>query len=186
MLGSFENSAFETSLSNARLEALDHRSRSRTPGNAIHNRPETPDQLLDREWSELPYAMMRITAARRPWDNKRVYWRDRTVQLGDIDLNLTRARNQSNTHRYAATYKLDELRRDFALQPSLEDDVLRWSAPDLCDARLTTAQLAEKLLTRLVTFYTLGLYTPTPTSSASPGRSSLPSARSPHSCPPPR
>ena len=186
MLGSFDNSSFETSLKSSPLEVFDRRSRSKALATQTNRQVETPAQLLEHEWSELPYAMMRITAARRPWDNKRVYWRDRTVQLGDIDLNLTRARNQSNTHRYAATYKLDELRRDFALQPSLEDDVLRWSAPDLCDARLTTAQLAEKLLTRLVTFYTLGLYTPTPTSSASPGRSSLPSARSPHSCPPPR
>ena len=32
------------------------------------------DQLLEHDWSELPYAMMRITAARRPWDGKRVYW----------------------------------------------------------------------------------------------------------------
>ena len=129
------------------------------------------DQLLEHDWSELPYAMMRITAARRPWDGKRVYWRDRTVQLGEIDLNLTMVRAQDDAPRYVAVYTQEELHRKFALHPSLEDGQLRWSAPGICDATdLTTDQLAEKLLSKLVTFYTTGLFTLT--SPASPDPSS--------------
>lgn len=115
------------------------------------------DQLLERQWPELPYAMMRITAARRPWDGNRVYWRDRTVQLGEVDLNLARTRTRDGASSYTATYALDELRREFPLQPSLEDDQLRWSAHGISDVNLTTDQLAEKLLAKLVTFYTTGL-----------------------------
>lgn len=116
------------------------------------------NQLLDREWSELPYAMMRITAARRPWDGNRVYWRDRNVQLGEVDLHLSRSRVHDNgTSRYSAIYAREDLRRDFALQPLLEDDQLRWAAPGISDVQLTTDQLAEKLLSKLVTFYTSGL-----------------------------
>jgi hypothetical protein len=70
-----------------------------------------------------------------------------------------------------ATYRQDELRRDFPLQPALENDQLRWSAPGISDVQLTTEQLAEKLLSRLVTFYSGGL-SPAPTSSASPSLSS--------------
>ena len=126
------------------------------------------NQLIENEWSELPYAMMRITAARRPWDGKRLYWRDRNVQLGDIDLNLIRSRTQDDVSTYTASYTQEELRRSFALHPSLEDDELRWSAPGICDASLTTVQLAEKLLIKLVTFYTTGLSAPTSTASPSP------------------
>lgn len=118
---------------------------------------EQLDQLLDREWSELPYTMMRITAARRPWDNNRVYWRDRNVQLGEIDLHLAKGRAQEDASRYTAVYRHEELRRDFPLQPSFEDNQLRWTAPGITDAKLTTNQLAERLLGKLVTFYTGGL-----------------------------
>ncbi len=133
---------------------------------------QTPAQLIEREWSELPYAMMRLTAARRPWDANRIYWRDRTVQLGEIDLNLAKIRAEDDASPYLATYTQNEVRRDFALQPSPEDDQLRWTAPGISDVDLTTDQLAEKLLGKLVTFYTSGLSKPTPTSSASPGPSS--------------
>jgi hypothetical protein len=134
---------------------------------------QTLNNLLERDWSELPYAMMRITAARRPWDGNRVYWRDRTVQLGEIDLNLVKNPAQGDTPRYTALYTHDELRRSFALHPSLEDGQLRWSAPGVYDAaQLTTDQLAEKLLARLVTFYTTGLSKTSPTSPASPDLSS--------------
>jgi hypothetical protein len=129
------------------------------------------DQLLERQWSELPYAMMRITAARRPWDGNRVYWRDRTVQLGGVELNLARTRAQADASSYKATYALDELRRKFPLHPSLEDDQLRWSAPGISEVNLTTDQLAEKLLAKLVAFYTTGL-PKSATSPASPGPSS--------------
>jgi hypothetical protein len=126
--------------------------------------------LLEREWSELPYAMMRITAARRPWDGNRVYWRDRTVQLGEIDLNLTKSRARDDASRYTAAYAREELRRSFILQPLFEGDQLLWSAPGISDATLTTDQLAEKLLSKLVIFYTAGLSDPT--SSASPNPAS--------------
>jgi hypothetical protein len=128
--------------------------------------------VLERDWSELPYAMMRITAARRPWDGRRVYWRDRTVQLGDIDLNLVDTRTRDDLPSYTATYALDDLRREFTLHPSLEDNQLRWSAPGISEVNLTTDQLAEKLLSKLVTFYATGLSSPTATSPASPDLSS--------------
>jgi hypothetical protein len=114
------------------------------------------NHLIETDWEELPYTMMRITGARRPWDNNRVYWRDRTVQLGDIDLHLSRNRGDAASH-YTAVYTRDELRRDFILHPSLEDDELRWSAPGISDVSLTSGQLAEKLLSKLVTFYTTSL-----------------------------
>jgi len=59
---------------------------------------------------------------------------------------------------YAAVYRLEESRRDFAVYPSIEDGQLQWTAPGLCEtAKLTTPQLAEKLLGKLVIFYTQGL-----------------------------
>ena len=141
-------------------------------GRVAKKQEQQPNQLLEHNWSELPYAMMRITAARRPWDGNRVYWRDRTVQLGEIDLSLVKNHAQGDTPRYTALYAHDELRRSFALYPSLEDGQLRWSAAGVCDAaQLTTDQLAEKLLARLVTFYTTGLSKPS-TSPASPDLSS--------------
>ncbi len=127
-------------------------------------------QLIACEWSELPYAMMRITAARRPWDGNRVYWRDRIVQLGDVDLNLINRDAENVASGYTAVYAAEESNREFNLHPSLEDDQLRWTAPGISEVQLTTQQLAEKLLSKLVTFYTTGLQPPT--SSASPGLSS--------------
>lgn len=119
-------------------------------------KPEHLDQLIEREWSELPYTMMRLTAARRPWDANRIYWRDRNVQLGEIDLHLHKARAHKVVG-YAATYSREELHRDFSLHPSLDGDQLHWSAPGISDVSLTTDQLAEKLLSKLVTLYTSGL-----------------------------
>jgi hypothetical protein len=133
---------------------------------------QTPGQRIECEWSELPYAMMRITAARRPWDGNRVYWRDRNVQLGEVDLNLVKSKAGGDVPTYKAAYGTDEFRREFALHPSLEDDQLRWTAPGISDVQLTTPQLAEKLLSKLVTFYTTGLPNPATTSPASPNLSS--------------
>lgn len=149
MLGSFGNS-----LGSGGVESL-YRSRPE----AAPKKAKKPNlgQLIESEWSELPYAMMRITAARRPWDNNRVYWRDRNVQLGEIDLNLIRIQSENDAARYTAVYTRDELRRDFPLRPSLQDNQLRWAAPGISDVKLTTDQLAEKLLGKLVTFYTGGL-----------------------------
>jgi hypothetical protein len=145
-------------------------------GRVAKKQEQQPNQSLEHNWSELPYAMMRITAARRPWDGNRVYWRDRTVQLGEIDLRLVKIPAQDDSHRYTALYTQEELRRSFPLHPSLEDGQLLWSAPGISDAQLTTDQLAEKLLSKLITFYTTGLTNglpkPSPTSSASPDLSS--------------
>lgn len=157
MLGSFDNSTLDNSLNTPGLDALSRRPRTRSLAKEARKQPLTPAQLLDHEWSELPYAMMRIGAARRRWDGKHVYWRDRTVQLGDIDLNLTRHAPHNGEPNYAATYTLDDLRRHFTLHPSLEVDGPRWSAPEFADTMLTTPQLAEKLLGKLVTFYAQGL-----------------------------
>lgn len=134
-----------------------------TPNRNSAGRPEPKrtqhlHELVAREWSELPYAMMRLTAAGRPWDGNRVYWRDRNVQLGDIDLHLASRRAEDQVPAYAAIYAQDELRRSFMLHPSLDRDQLRWTAPGLSgSAKLSTQQLAEKLLGKLVSFYTTGL-----------------------------
>lgn len=150
MLGSFGNT-----LDNIGIDALrGHPHSEIAPKQA--KKQEHLNQLIDREWSELPYAMMRFTAARRPWDTNRVYWRDRNVQLGENDLHLHRTRAGHNVG-YTATYSHEELRRDFSLHPSLDGDQLRWSAPGISEVHLTTDQLAEKLLSKLVTFYTSGL-----------------------------
>jgi len=102
--------------------------------------------------------MMRFTASRMSWDHQRIYWRDRNVQLGEIELTLARRRADHHPTRYVAAYTVEDHRREFPLSPSLEDDLIRWSAPGLCDtAKLTTHQLAERLLGTLVNFYTQGL-----------------------------
>lgn len=167
MLGSFVNTPGGNGIG-----PLPPRPRSRTTAKQAKQRDLQLTQLLEREWSELPYAMMRITAARRPWDNNRVYWRDRTVQLGEIDLSLLNTGANDHASSYTATYALDELRREFTLHPSLQDDQLRWNAPGISEVNLTTDQLAEKLLSKLVTFYTTGLSMPPATSPASPNLSS--------------
>ena len=165
MLGSVNNSFGDSAFQN-----LPSRSPSRAARDLKRKQEQSFNQLLERDWSELPYAMMRITAARRPWDGNRVYWRDRTVQLGEIDLNLTKSRARDDASRYTAIYAREELRRSFTLQPLFEDDQLRWSAAGISDVTLTTDQLAEKLLSKLVTFYTVGLRDPI--SSASPNPAS--------------
>jgi len=126
-----------------------------------------------REWNELPYAMMRLTPARRRWDDKPLFWQDQTLQLGDIDLDLTRIWLNDRSASYIATFRINETRRavtshpspkanqthrEFALHPSLEDDQLRWTSSDVCDSlKLNIDQLAEKLLSKLMTFYNRGL-----------------------------
>ena len=165
MLGSFDNS-FRNNGFAVPPGRLPSRAATATP------KHERLTQVLDHEWSELPYAMMRLTAGRRPWDTNRVYWRDRTVQLGEIDLVLVKTRAQDQRPGYKAVYSLDELRREFTLSPSLNAKQLRWHAPGISDVKLSTDQLAEKLLSKLVTFYSVGLLSGTTTSSASPNLSS--------------
>ena len=150
MLGSFGNS-----LNSSGIDAF----RSRPPQVAPKQskKQEQPSQLVEREWLELPYAMMRITGARRAWDSNRVYWRDRNVHLGEIDLHLHKTRTRHEAPGFIATYSHEERHRDFLLHPSVEDGQLRWSAPEISDVQLTTDQLAEKLLGKLVTFYATGL-----------------------------
>ena len=157
MLGSCGNS-----LGNNGSETLHGRARSQAAAGKTKKQEQHLHQLIEKEWSELPYAMMRITAARRPWDGKHVYWRDRTVQLGDVDLNLVKTRAHEDGSGYAAAFSQEELRRDFTLHPSLEEDQLRWTVPGLFHTQFTTEQLAERLLSKLVTFYTIGLSSPTP------------------------
>ena len=151
MLGSFgkisENSDMHASAASPYSEAAPRQAK----------KPEQYSDQVEREWSELPYAMMRLTSARKPWEANRLYWRDRNVQLGEIDLHLHKT-SVRKVVGYTATYSREELRRDFSLHPSLEGDQLHWSAPGICDTvRMATDQLAEKLLARLVTFYTAGL-----------------------------
>ena len=133
MLGSFGNS-----LGNGRVGGVESLYGSPRP-EAARKKAKSQDlnHLLERDWDEMPYTMMRITAARRPWDNNRVYWRDRTVQLGGIDLNLS-GTCDDKAPCYIATYTHEQLRRDFTLHPSLEDDQLLWSAPGISDTTLTT------------------------------------------------
>jgi len=158
VLGSFDNSLGNTRSEATRSEAFNASPRSRAAARETKRQQQRLRQLLVREWSELPYAMMRLTAARRPWDSNRFYWRDQNVQLREIDLSLTKSRAQDDAPTYTATYAREDRRHDFALHPSLEDDRLRWSAPGICDTpNLTTDQLAEKLLAKLVAFYTTGL-----------------------------
>lgn len=115
-------------------------------------------ELVCREWNDLPYAMMSLTAASRSWDGNRLYWRDQSVQLGEVDLNLIKTHGEDDSITYRASYGTEEFRRDFPLSPSIKRDELLWSAPGICDtAKLSTAQLAEKLLSKLVTFYTVGM-----------------------------
>ena len=166
MLGSYGNP-----INNPGIEILAGRPNVPAPPKKTKKQEQFLNQLIDREWSELPYAMMRLTAARRPWDENRVYWRDCNVQLGDLDLNLVKAVGEDDAPCYTASYTQDELRCDFTLHPSLETDQLRWSAPGITNGlKLTTTQLAEKLLAKLVTFYATGLTAPA--SSACPSLSS--------------
>jgi hypothetical protein len=124
---------------------------------AAKHRPNV-NELAASEWSELPYAMMRLTEAKRPWDGNHLYWRDRNVQLGEVYLNLAAIEQEAAAPTYLATFVADDLRRDFALLPALDCGELRWTAPDISGpAKLTTPQLAERLLSKLVTFYTSGL-----------------------------
>lgn len=149
MLGSFHNSQ-----PNPALDYLNVPPASKTGAKLKNKFDRALNELIRREWAELPYAMMRLTASRMSWDHNRLYWRNETVHLGEIQLSLAKKRSPG----YLAIYSLEDQSRGFALSPSFEDDQLRWSAPGLCDdAQLTTQQLAEKLLSKLITFYTQGL-----------------------------
>ena len=149
MLGSFHNSQPRPA-----LDYLNPPPASKAAAKQPNKLDRVLNELIRREWAELPYAMMRLTASRMSWDHNRLYWRNETVHLGEINLTLAKKRAPG----YLAIYSLEDQRRDFALSPSFEDDQLRWSAPGICgDAQLTTQQLAEKLLSKLITSYTQGL-----------------------------
>lgn len=152
MLGSYSNS-----LGNNGLAVFSGRTRLAPAPKMAKKQELQLNQLIQREWFELPYAMMRLTAARRPWDANRVYWRDRIVQLGEINLHLHKTRAKVDASGYTATYSREDLRRDFSLNPKIENGQLYWSALGISEVRLTTDQLAEKLLSKLVTLYTTGL-----------------------------
>lgn len=152
MLGSFGNT-----LGNSGMDAFRAHPHPQVVPKKVKKPQQQLNQLVEREWSELPYAMMRITAARRSWEANRVYWRDRNVELGEIGLHLHKARAKGDVAGYTATYSHEELRRDFLMQPSIADSQLYWSAPGISDVQLTTNQLAEKLLNKLMTCYTCGL-----------------------------
>lgn len=129
--------------------------------------------LVEHEWAELPYTMMRLTPSRSRWDAKPFYWQDRTLQLGDIDLNLTKTRVNDSSPNYLATFRINEARRavtphpspkarlthrEFTLHPVLQGGQLRWSSAGIGDSlKLNNDQLAESLLSKLATFYTRGL-----------------------------
>lgn len=103
--------------------------------------------------------MMRITAA-RVRGAKRFYWRDRCVECDDIELNLIRSRSADGAFLYTAAYSVEDdsrkgRRRDLLvpLEPSLEGQQVRWSAPGLSDmAEFTTRELAKALVDRLIAF----------------------------------
>jgi len=153
VLGSFDNLPH-----NHAIESLNRLPLSQVARNKPTKQNQNLSDLARQDWAELPYAMMRLTANSMRWDDKHLYWRDRIVQLGEIDLTLKRHRSDHQAPHFAAVYRLEESRRDFELYPSIEDGQLRWTTPGLCDtAKLTTPQLAEKLLGKLVNFYTQGL-----------------------------
>jgi len=153
VLGSFDNSPRHPAIDYLNVPPL-----SRAAAKPIKKQDLDLLESARRDWAELPYAMMRLTANRMRWDDKHLYWRDRTVQLGELDLTLKKHRSDHQAPVYAAVYRLEESRRDFAVYPSIEDGQLYWSTPGLCEtAKLTTPQLAENLLGKLVIFYTQGL-----------------------------
>src|ERR1700756_3456506 len=89
--------------------------------------------LIEQEWPELFYTMMRITAAAGSREKKRFYWRDHCVQRGDVELNPVRNPSEDGFSTYTAIYSAeDHSGRDFhrdllvPLYPSLEGQQLRW------------------------------------------------------------
>ena len=149
MLGSLNNSQPNSALDYLRVPPA-----SKAAAKPIIKNERALNELIRREWAELPYAMMRLTANRMSWDHNHLYWRDETVHLGEIQLTLAKKRAPG----YVAIYAREDQRRAFALSPSFEDNQLRWSAPAICDnVKVTTQQLAEKLLSKLITFYSQGL-----------------------------
>jgi hypothetical protein len=106
--------------------------------------------------------MMRITAAARSRDGKRFHWRDHCVERGGFELNLIMSRTEDGLSNYTAIYSREEFsRKDLRcdllvpLDPSVKNHQLRWSASGICDtATLTSEELAEVLLAKLVTLNT--------------------------------
>ena len=124
---------------------------------AARKKRQRLDRLTEQEWAELPYIMMRITTAIRTQNGKRFYWRDQSVQCGEIELNLNRSDSEDGTFVYTAIYSREDdsrkdSRHDFLvpLQPLLEDHQLRWAAPALCGTtKLTAEELAQVLVAQL-------------------------------------
>ena len=126
-------------------------------------------ELADREWNELPYAMMQITATSDVGAKTHLFWQDQTLELGDIDLNLARSSINEDDPTYTVTYSVNELRRaligrpspepselhrTFTVHPSFQNGEIRWTAPGLSKpSNLSTRQLAEKLVNELLTRY---------------------------------
>lgn len=116
------------------------------------------NQLVEQEWAELPYIMMRITGAAASRNGRRFYWRDRSVHCGDIELNLIRSRSDDGLFTYTAVYSrerwsLEDPRRDLLipLHPSFEDGQLRWCAEGISDTEnLRSDDLAAVLLAKLL------------------------------------
>ena len=167
MLGYFDNSR------NNGIGPIHTQPYATLPAKPAVSRARQLSAAAAREWNELPYAMMRLTPARRRFDDKPLFWQDQTLQLGDIDLDFTRIWLNDRSASYIATFRINETRRavtqhpspkagqthrEFALHPSLEGDQLRWASSGVSESlKLNTNQLAEKLLGKLVTFYTRGL-----------------------------
>jgi len=167
-LGSFEHLQ-----SNSKSESGNRNQDSLSPEKQASTMDQESIKLADRAWKELPYAMMRITAANKGCAGTHLYWQDQTLELGDIDLNLASSPINEHARAYAVTYSVNEprrtltrhaspkpreLRRTFIVHPSLEGGEIRWTAPGLSAvSNLNTHQLAEKLVSELVTFYSQGL-----------------------------
>jgi hypothetical protein len=166
----------DSSLRSPEIGTLPH-SLSKAPGKRPKSYQQYLNDLAEREWAELPFAMMRLTAARRPWDGKRLYWRDLDLFLDEVGLNLCQIHTAGESPKYSATYHCTKAKHGFTFSPSLDRDQLRWTAAGAPGAApdaplLTSAQLAEKLLSKLITFYTTSTPKPSATSPASPNPSS--------------
>jgi hypothetical protein len=167
----------DSSLRSPEVETLPH-PLPKAAGKRAKSYQQYLNDLAEREWAELPFAMMRLTAASRPWDGKRLYWRDLDLFLDEVGLNLCQIPSADASPKYSATYHCSKAhcakaKHGFTFSPSLDRDQLHWTAVGASDApRLTTAQLAEKLLSKLITFYTTGSPKPAATSPASPNPSS--------------
>ena len=81
MLGSFHNSQPRPA-----LDYLNPPPASKAAAKQANKLDRVLNELIRREWAELPYAMMRLTASRMSWDHNRLYWRNETVHLGKAEV----------------------------------------------------------------------------------------------------